>query len=189
MAISNLSTGLRPGVCTSSTRPTSPYVGQVILETDTGNLLEYYGSTTGWAMPWNLPWGQVSRYVESGSTSPSITTTTSTMLTSASFTPLANRLYRVTSTWAAYSAGGGNVVDFTHYWNGGTINWYYQYFPAAGTQMSGTLVSVGTLSVATGSVLLQARAEAGSGTFWNNGSTRNHITVEDIGPAGSRPAS
>jgi hypothetical protein len=35
MAISNNSTGLRPGVCTSTTRPTAPYEGQMIYETDT----------------------------------------------------------------------------------------------------------------------------------------------------------
>jgi hypothetical protein len=35
MAISNNSTGLRPGVCTSTTRPTAPYEGQTIYETDT----------------------------------------------------------------------------------------------------------------------------------------------------------
>lgn len=35
---------LRPGVCTSTTRPTNPYDGQVIYETDTGLLLVYNGS-------------------------------------------------------------------------------------------------------------------------------------------------
>lgn len=35
MAISNSASGFRPGVCTSTTRPTSPYEGQMIYETDT----------------------------------------------------------------------------------------------------------------------------------------------------------
>jgi len=48
MAISNNNTGLRPGVCTSSTRPTSPYNGQVIYETDTKQTLVYQGSS--WVM-------------------------------------------------------------------------------------------------------------------------------------------
>ena len=39
MAISNNSTGLRPGVCTSTTRPTAPYEGQMIYETDTDLVL------------------------------------------------------------------------------------------------------------------------------------------------------
>ena len=37
---------VKPGVCTSSTRPASPYDGQVIYETDTDRTLVYNG--TGW---------------------------------------------------------------------------------------------------------------------------------------------
>jgi hypothetical protein len=44
MAISNNSTGLRPGVCTSTTRPTAPYEGQHIYETDTDKVLVWNGS-------------------------------------------------------------------------------------------------------------------------------------------------
>ena len=46
MAISNLSTGLRPGVCTSTTRPSTPFEGQMIYETDTDMLAIYNG--TAW---------------------------------------------------------------------------------------------------------------------------------------------
>ena len=46
MAISNNSTGLRPGVCTSSTRPTAPYEGQTIYETDTD--LTYVWGGSAW---------------------------------------------------------------------------------------------------------------------------------------------
>lgn len=48
MPISSNATGLRPGVCTSTTRPTAPYNGQVIYETDTKQTLVYNGST--WVM-------------------------------------------------------------------------------------------------------------------------------------------
>ena len=44
MAISSHATGLRPGVCTSTTRPTNPYTGQIIYETDTGYLRVWDGS-------------------------------------------------------------------------------------------------------------------------------------------------
>ena len=47
MAISNNSTGLRTGVCTSTTRPTAPYEGQMIYETDTDKTLFWNGSA--WA--------------------------------------------------------------------------------------------------------------------------------------------
>lgn len=44
MAISSSATGLRPGVVTSTTRPTAPYTGQIIYETDTGYLRVWDGS-------------------------------------------------------------------------------------------------------------------------------------------------
>ena len=49
MPISNLGNGLRTGVCTSTNRPTTPYEGQVIYETDTDLTLVYNGS--GWSLP------------------------------------------------------------------------------------------------------------------------------------------
>ena len=45
MTISNFgAAGVKPGVCTSTTRPTTPYNGQVIYETDTGYLRVWDGS-------------------------------------------------------------------------------------------------------------------------------------------------
>ena len=44
MSVSNLSTGLRPGVCLSTTRPTVPYEGQMIYETDTDMVAIWNGS-------------------------------------------------------------------------------------------------------------------------------------------------
>ena len=48
MAISNISSNLRPGVVTSTTHPTSPYHGQVIFETDTNRTLVWDNSA--WVM-------------------------------------------------------------------------------------------------------------------------------------------
>lgn len=47
-SIIGASSVIRPGVCTSTTRPSSPYDGQVIYETDTQQTLVYNGS--GWVM-------------------------------------------------------------------------------------------------------------------------------------------
>ena len=46
MTISATTQGLRPGVCTSSNRPASPFEGQMIYETDTDNVLVWNG--TAW---------------------------------------------------------------------------------------------------------------------------------------------
>ena len=44
MTISATTQGLRPGVCTSSNRPVTPFEGQTIYETDTDLTLVYSGS-------------------------------------------------------------------------------------------------------------------------------------------------
>lgn len=48
MTISNNLSGIRPGVCTSTTRPTVPYTGQHIFETDT--LSGYVWNGLAWKM-------------------------------------------------------------------------------------------------------------------------------------------
>lgn len=48
MAISNVSSGLRPGVCTSTTRPQAPFEGQLIYETDTNRVLIW--DNAAWVM-------------------------------------------------------------------------------------------------------------------------------------------
>ena len=66
MAINSLSTGFRPGVCTSSTRPTAPFTGQMIFETDTFVLKFWNGSA--WQGAVSAPAGTVNPYA--GSTAP-----------------------------------------------------------------------------------------------------------------------
>ena len=48
MAISSSTSGVRPGVCTSTTRPTAPYEGQHIYETDTD--IEYVWNGSAWVV-------------------------------------------------------------------------------------------------------------------------------------------
>jgi hypothetical protein len=49
VGISNVSSNLRPGICTSTTRPTTPYEGQVIYETDTNRTLVW--DNAAWVDP------------------------------------------------------------------------------------------------------------------------------------------
>lgn len=51
MSISSSATGLKPGVCTSTTRPTNPYTGQIIYETDTGYLRVWDGANWDYFSP------------------------------------------------------------------------------------------------------------------------------------------
>lgn len=48
MGISNQASGLKPGVCTSTTRPSTPYEGMMIYETDTNRVLVY--DNAAWVM-------------------------------------------------------------------------------------------------------------------------------------------
>jgi len=44
MSVSSANRGLKPGVCTSTTRPSNPFTGQIVFETDTGFLRVWDGS-------------------------------------------------------------------------------------------------------------------------------------------------
>lgn len=51
MSISSKASGLRAGVCTSTTRPSAPYTGMVIMETDTGYLRVWNGTAWDYFLP------------------------------------------------------------------------------------------------------------------------------------------
>lgn len=80
-------------VCTSGTRPGTPTEGQAIYETDTDEFLIYHG--TQWRRPWSQPWG-VLFYAERVVGDSSTITFDVTSLTTGAFTPIANRLYKMT---------------------------------------------------------------------------------------------
>lgn len=79
MAINNLGTGLRPGVCLSTTRPTAPYEGQMIYETDTDLISVWNGAS----------WRNIAAAVAaSGSVLQVVYGSTSSQVTSATTTPV-----------------------------------------------------------------------------------------------------
>lgn len=58
IVLGDLATALRGvSLCTASTHPASPAKGDLAYETDTGELIQYQGATTGWTPPWNTAWG------------------------------------------------------------------------------------------------------------------------------------
>jgi hypothetical protein len=98
MALGQLPVSGRLGVftvCTSSTHPSSPSVGDSLFETDTGKFLQYQSATTGWTPPWNSDFGNMG----SGSTPTTqsgITTIADLTSLTVTFTAIANRRYKVT---------------------------------------------------------------------------------------------
>lgn len=116
MGISNQSSGSRPGVCTSTTRPTAPYNGMVIYETDSKQTLVYNG--TAWVM------------LTDADTPPGLE-----LITSASFSAVTELLvdnvfsstyrnYRIA--WDAQSSAGGSTVVL-QYRTSTTTTSNYQY--------------------------------------------------------------
>jgi hypothetical protein len=93
MAISNNTTGLRPGVCTSSSRPSAPYEGQMIYEIDTDKVLVWNGSA--WYPNWNTAWGFVDSASATATTS--IVGATPLLVLSKAITLIAGRRYKVSA--------------------------------------------------------------------------------------------
>jgi hypothetical protein len=79
MAISNVSSGLRGGVCTSTTRPTAPFEGQMIYETDTDMMAIWNGTAWRYIAATTATSGTVLQVVNS-------TTNSQTLTGSSSFT-------------------------------------------------------------------------------------------------------
>lgn len=100
-------------VCTSSTRPASPSVGQNIYETDTGRHLVYYGATTLWRQPWNMPWGVISWFTNTAQPL-DVTSTTGVVLSGVTGTVgiISNRVYELTFSCRYLNSAVDTVNNF-----------------------------------------------------------------------------
>ena len=187
MAISNNSTGLRPGVCTSTTRPTAPYEGQHIYETDTD--LVYLWNGSAWVETVSAltkaPRGVMSFVEKTTSTTPVSTETV--ILTLPSFTAVASRYYRVTAFFPYIETTGGGAA-------------FHELRIRKGTTTAGTQLQASVLyATATGSAdffmaiqwvgTLTAGAQQMVCTFTSSASSTVYaiatlpmqMTIEDIG--------
>ena len=104
MPISNLGNGLRTGVCTSTNRPTTPYEGQHIYETDTD--IEYVWNGSAWVV----------NYVSAASPAFTGTPTAPTATAGTNTTQLATTAFVTT---AVSNISVGAVPNFLVYLSGG----------------------------------------------------------------------
>jgi hypothetical protein len=179
----------------STTAPASPTIGQTYYDTDNGQLLVYYGATTGWRQPWNMPWGHVASAL--------ITTTTTstggaTFVTGSNlnFSVQQNRRYKYTvfghfyqasvndTTKVAITNGTGtefNQISLLPFSNSTTL--------AAGFTM--TFFENATSSAAITRQLRVSRQTGTSGSviFFADATRIGSFIVEDMGPVGNPPAS
>lgn len=89
MAISSVGSNARPGVCTSTTRPTAPFEGQLIYETDTDVLAIWNGSAWRYIAATTPTNGTVLQVVSASHSTETSTTSASWVTTglNASITP------------------------------------------------------------------------------------------------------
>lgn len=182
MAISNLSSGARPGVCTSTTRPTTPFEGQMIYETDTDKLLIYNGSA--WNPPWNTAWGFIGSATKS-SNQGSITTGSDVTGLSITFTAVANRKYKISTQGMMLSSSANDIFNWIINAGGSDIMLKSFIIPSTSFGVFTGCETVHTPSA--GSITYKVRAARNSGSSTGTvvaGSGYEAILiVEDIGPA------
>jgi len=123
MTISATTQGIKPGVTTSTNRPTVPFDGQVISETDTDSLQVYKGSA----------WGQVSGLVLISSTT--IGTAVSSVTVSNAFSATYDSYKIIVS---GGSASSDNAMKMTF---GSTTSGYYSFI-VYGSYASNTVLGL-----------------------------------------------
>lgn len=87
------SAGLKPGVCTSTTRPSNPFEGQMIYETDTDLVRVWNGTAWRNIAATNVTTGSVLQFVQGADATGLLSSTSATYVTSGvtvSITPTSN---------------------------------------------------------------------------------------------------
>lgn len=174
---------IKPGVIdNTAARPASPYEGQVIYQKDTDAVLVYNG--TAWYPNWNTAWGIVA--LTTSTSTDTFTTAEKVMLTSTSFTAVANRYYKITyfepselnSVATGESATNLRLTNIS-----GAIQQTSNLWTTSVVYASQTCQVITTLSAGTTTICATQTAAAGTTTCRRSSTNKAFIMVEDIGPA------
>ena len=167
-------------ICTSSTRPASPFAGQQIYETDTSKSLIYSGSV--WQPPWNTAWGSVAAPATWGSNSITSTSTADTTLASVTFVAVAGRRYRTSWIFDTYCGAGYGATAKVK--NGATLIASVAYAVGGASvnlNLDGGYVISG---LSAGSCTINLTANSTTATLTYYGSVvPGQFAIEDVGPA------
>jgi len=185
---------IKPGVCTSSTRPASPFEGQMIYETDTDKVLVYNGSA--WYPNWNTAWGYIDSTSATATTA--IVGATPLAVLTKSITIYANRRYRISGSLGFQPSANstGNALYFTSTSGATKVLWYQGETMLANYPryvMGSYITDAAALGVSSGSAAktftLYLRC-GGAGSLNTNpdalvaaNSAEQLLWLEDIGPA------
>lgn len=113
MAISNVGSNSRPGVCTFSTRPATPYEGQMIYETDTDMLAIWNGSAWRYIAATTPTSGGVLQVV-TGNTSTQVNNNTNSYIDSgltATITPKSSSSKILVQVFQFFGKNNGNAEN------------------------------------------------------------------------------
>ena len=170
----------KPGVCTSSTRPATPYEGQQIYETDTDKVLVWNGSA--WYANWNLPFGIVA--LTSSTSSDSTITAEEVQITGSSFTAVANRYYKITYFEPELYGSLGYMTATIRLTNisGAVKQLGYVDIYSSNREAICNLQWVGTLSAGSTNFVATLTSNSGTGQAYRSATMLAFLLVEDIGP-------
>ena len=179
------SAGLKPGVCTNTTRPSNPFEGQMIYETDTDKVLVWNGSA--WYANWNTAWGIVAAPVSITTAQTGINTITDVTGATITFTGIAGRYYK--ATFKCSVVGTTNVV--TTYSNyrftlADGSNTAFDLVDVNNAQATDTCFIISFLFSATGSTTRKIRCTKNSGGTVSLQAAAGYpmqYYIEDIGAA------
>ena len=181
--------GLRPGVCTSTTRPTTPYTGQIIYETDTGFLRVWDGANWDYLSQkrdaTQFPRGVVG-YAQRTSSFAVNTTLSDVTGLSTTFTAEAGRLYKVTysipSAILQTNAPSRLTIQTTDASNA-ILDQAYWYFTSVNLDIAWTRQTIHGFSSGSQTIKLRTLFDIGSGTgqLYSDAQRKANLVVEDIG--------
>ncbi len=172
---------VKPGVCTSSTRPASPYDGQVIYETDTDKVLAYDGAN--WYAPSNTAWGVMGRAQKTTDTSLTTSLTDISGL-SVTWTAVSSRLYKVSFTCICAVGTADAFLTVGICDSSNTVKQLSRGTGGAGGAQFG-VNGFFYESGLSGSVTRKLRSDVntGTGTIYAGATYPFQFIIEDIGPA------
>lgn len=169
-------------ICTSITRPGTPFPGQQIFETDTQRNLVYQGSTLGWTKPWNQPWGELG-YVDRTTNSSSFTTVAN-VLNDVTVTLTAGRRIRISAFAVTSQSAGGtgahNVVIADN--SNVQLQSTSMYSAGSGVALTHALSVVFSNAVTQSKTYRLRAAAAAASVIAASATAPAYMVIEDMGP-------
>jgi hypothetical protein len=166
----------------------SPVDGQAYyLNLNTADEGPFFFNGTNYRRPWNMPWGNVASATSTSNTA--IGGTLATVgISTGSFTPVANRYYRVSVNGAMLALGAALQTVTFELSSAGVKVVDLASVSVTGSAYYSVSASVPVISPGSSAVTWIVRAVAGGGggtVAMRSDVTRGSIIVEDIGPSGA----